>query len=177
MQRITTIISLLAGTSALVGCVERRVWIDSNPPGALVWLNDAQVGRTPVDVSITHHGVYDVRLEKEGFEPLMTSADSDGPFWDTVPLDFFVEILPITARCESRWVFTLLPRNDSEVALVDRATTLRDILRGESQPKASSGEDDFKRLQEALQGKAQDPALMPSPVPAEDPVDTPNQDR
>ena len=63
MQRITTIISLLAGTSALVGCVERRVWIDSNPPGALVWLNDAQVGRTPVDVSITHHGVYDVRLE------------------------------------------------------------------------------------------------------------------
>jgi hypothetical protein len=63
------------------------------------------------------------------------------------------------------------------VALVDRATTLRDILRGESQPKVSSGEDDFKRLQEALQGKAQDPALMPSPVPAEDPVDTPNQDR
>ncbi len=119
------------GACTLTGCVERRVWIDSTPPGALVWLNDAQVGRTPVDVSIAHHGIYDVRLEKEGFEPLVTSRDTDGPVWDTVPMDLVVEVMPIKAKCDARWSFVLVPRDDSEAGLVNRASALRDRLQGE----------------------------------------------
>jgi hypothetical protein len=122
---------VIALSMLLGGCVERRVWIDSEPQGALVWLNDAQVGRTPVDVSITHGGTYDLRLEKEGFEPLMTPATTEGPVWDVVPIDFVVEILPVKARSETRWKFTLEPRNDSEEALVERAAGLRDRLRGD----------------------------------------------
>ncbi len=129
--RSLALLSLLA--CPLTGCVERRVWIESTPPGALVWLNDAQVGRTPVDVSITHHGIYDVRLEKEGYEPLVTSRDTDGPFWDTVPMDLMVEVMPIKAKCEARWAFTLVPRDDSEAALVNRAAALRDRLGGETE--------------------------------------------
>ena len=82
------ILAILASASTLIGltgCVERRIWIDTDPPGALVWLNDAQLGRTPVVVSILHDGVYDLRLEKDGFEPIVTPATDDGPIWDQVP--------------------------------------------------------------------------------------------
>ncbi len=155
----------LTAAVLLGGCVERRVWIETDPPGALVWLNDTQVGRSPVDVSITHHGIYDVRIEKEGYEPLVTSADTDGPIWDTVPLDFFVEILPIDAKCDARWKFLLSPRDDSEVALVGRATDLRDRLRVEDQRKPSDGlsegEERLKKLEEAVEGQPQDPSMTP----------------
>ena len=159
----------LATSILLTGCIERRVWIETDPPGALVWLNDTQVGRSPVDVSITHHGIYDVRIEKEGYEPLVTSADTDGPMWDTVPLDFFVEILPIDAKCDARWKFLLSPRDDSESALVSRAADLRDRLRVEGEQKPadglSEGEERLKKLEEAVEGKPQDPALMEKPIP------------
>ncbi len=126
--------SVLAACTAvgLVGCVERRVWIETDPPGALVWVNEVQAGRSPVGVEIVHDGVYDLRLEKEGYEPLTTPATVDGPLWDTVPLDFFAEVLPVDARRETRWRFTLTPREDSEDALVDRAQSLRDRLDDET---------------------------------------------
>jgi hypothetical protein len=160
----------------LGGCVERRIWIDTEPQGALVWVNDAQVGRTPVDVAITHEGTYDLRIEKEGYEPLVTPATTSGPIWDTVPLDLIVEILPINARNETRWKFTLVRRDDSENALVDRATGLRDRLRGESMRADGvvGGDDDgqkagkaeFKKLQDSVEGKPADPALDTPPAPA-----------
>ena len=121
-------LAMLASASTLIGltgCVERRIWIDTDPPGALVWLNDAQLGRTPVAVSILHDGVYDLRLEKDGFEPIVTPATVDGPIWDQVPLDFFVEILPISARSETHWRFALRVRDDSQEALAARAQLMQ----------------------------------------------------
>ena len=150
MQIRAGILRIAIASSAcalLVGCVERRVWIDTEPPGALVWLNDSQLGRSPVDVGITHDGVYDLRIEKEGYEPIVTPATVDGPAWDQVPLDFVVEILPIDARSHTHWKFTLQKRDDSEAALVGRAGALREKLRT-GQPAA-----------------AEAPAPMASPTP------------
>jgi hypothetical protein len=132
--------SVVGGTLAIsavstfvsTGCVKRRIAIETNPPGALVWLNDAQVGRTPVDVSFTHHGVYDLRIEKEGFEPLVTSANTAGPMWDEVPLDFVMELLPGDFDVSVRWTFTLVARDDSETALLARAATMRGRVRAEA---------------------------------------------
>jgi hypothetical protein len=125
MHRIATILMPSLALLALTGCVERRISIETDPPGAIVWVNDREAGRTPVSVSFTHEGTYDLRIEKEGYEPLVTPATTDGPIWDTVPLDFFAEILPVRARNETRWMFTLAPRDDSEEALVSRAAALR----------------------------------------------------
>ena len=125
LRRHYRLFTAIAALSALSGCVERRISIDTEPPGALVWLNDAQIGRTPVDVAFTHEGTYDLRIEKEGFEPLVTPAKTTGPLWDVVPLDFVVEVLPVKARSETRWKFTLTPRDDSEDALLSRAGALR----------------------------------------------------
>ena len=127
MRAVCTAIALCS--LALGGCVERRLFIDTDPPGALVWLNDAQLGRTPVDVRIVHDGTYDLRIEKEGFEPVVTGAKVQGPLLDVVPLDLLVEVLPTDVRYETRFRLSLRPRNDSEAALVERAEGMRDGLR------------------------------------------------
>lgn len=133
-RRTIPALAAIASAAALTGCVERRIWIDTDPPGALVWLNDAQLGRSPVDVGILHDGVYDLRIEKDGFEPIVTGVDVHGPIWDTVPLDFFAEVLPVDARHDSRWRFTLRVRDDSESALVERAARLRETMTPPASP-------------------------------------------
>lgn len=124
MHRLVAAASLVA-IASLAGCVERRVFIESEPSGALVWMNDAQVGRTPVDVAILHHGEYDIRIEKAGYETLVTSARTTPAGWDFVPADFFVEVSPGVSRSETRWRFALVVRNDSEEALLKRAESMR----------------------------------------------------
>ena len=38
------------------GCVERRLTIRSNPPGALVYVDDYTIGVTPVSTSFIYYG-------------------------------------------------------------------------------------------------------------------------
>ncbi len=57
---------LLLALCLLTGCVERLITVKSTPAGALVYLNDEEVGRTPVTVPFKFYGTYDVRLEHEG---------------------------------------------------------------------------------------------------------------
>lgn len=128
MRRCWTIV-LVGLLVPMAGCVERRLFIDSDPPGALVWLNDAQLGRTPVDVRIVHDGTYDLRLEKEGFEPVVMGARSDGPLLDVVPLDLVVEVLPTDVRYETHWRVAMRPRDDSDEGLLERARQLRGATR------------------------------------------------
>lgn len=133
MRSSPAITSMLAtvGFAFLTGCVERRVWVDTDPPGALVWINDAQIGRSPVDVGITHDGVYDLRIEREGYEPIVTGATVDGPLWDQPPLDFFAEILPVDSRNHTHWRFVLRARDESDADLAARAERFRERLRAE----------------------------------------------
>jgi hypothetical protein len=142
---------LVVAVAMSVGCVKRRIGIETDPPGALVWLNDAQVGRTPVDVSFTHHGVYDLRIEKEGFEPLVTSADTAGPMWDEVPLDFVMELLPGDLDVSVRWKFTLVVRDDAEAALLTRAGTMRARVRSEGVAAAGTAETASRQSDSALE--------------------------
>jgi hypothetical protein len=65
-RSIAYLIAVLACASLLAGCLERTITITSDPTGALVHLNDAEVGRTPVTVPFTFYGNYTVRLEHPG---------------------------------------------------------------------------------------------------------------
>ena len=60
-------LGLLAG-----GCVERKLTVVSEPEGAIVWLNDEEVGTTPVTVNFNWYGDYNVRIEKDGYAILNT---------------------------------------------------------------------------------------------------------
>ncbi len=117
----------LAGAAA-PGCVERTIHITSDPPGALVHLNDEEVGRTPLDVGFTFYGTYDVRLERDGCKPLWTKQKADAPWWEAPGPDLVAEALP-GVKSQLHWHFTLEPTPESrEDTLIDNARQLRQSL-------------------------------------------------
>ncbi len=93
------LVALIVALSWLVGCVERTLTINTTPEGALVYLNDEEIGRTPVSTNFTWYGDYDVIIRKDGYKPLKTSAMIREPWYQVPPIDFFAECLtPATIR-------------------------------------------------------------------------------
>ena len=124
-----------AACVSLTGCVERRIEITSEPAGALVWVNDQQVGRTPTQASFLYHGVYDVRLQLDGFEPLVTEAEASPPLYEHAPLDLVAEMVPARIQNVQHWHFVLEPslestlsRDELEAGLLERAGAMRGEL-------------------------------------------------
>jgi len=93
MPRTLLAVSVLAAL-ALAGCygqVQRTITIDSEPEGARCWLNDNEVGRTPVTVPFTWYGTYSVRLEHPGYEPLLAEATVRAPPFQWIGPDLAYE--------------------------------------------------------------------------------------
>jgi PEGA domain-containing protein len=94
----------------------------------LVYLNDQEVGRTPVTVPFTFYGVYDVRMEAEGYHPLWTKQKAEAPWWETPGIDLFAEAVPHN-KADLYWHFKMdeqPPPQDVDVdLLVDHARQLR----------------------------------------------------
>ncbi|MEM7230461.1 MAG: PEGA domain-containing protein [Planctomycetota bacterium] len=114
----------LCALTALSGCARRTLVITSEPDGALVWLNDREIGRTPVEVEFYDYGTYDVRLERDGFEPIMTSGHADAPWYDVPGPDLIFEANP-NGRVTRTWHYVLEPEQNDPAALLDRANAMR----------------------------------------------------
>ena len=78
---------------AATGCVQRRMTIRSNPPGALVYVDDYQVGTTPVSHDFVYYGTRKIRLVKDGYETLTVRQPFPLPWYQICPLDFVTENL------------------------------------------------------------------------------------
>ena len=50
------------------GCVRRRLNVRTNPPGALVYVDNQQIGTTPCSVDFIYYGTREIRLVKPGFD-------------------------------------------------------------------------------------------------------------
>lgn len=129
MRRVVLILlCILPGTG---GCVQRTISITSQPAGALVYLNDDEVGRTPVRVPFTFYGTYDVRLEREGCKPLWVKQKAKPPFWEYPGPDLFAEAIPGN-KVTLQWHYDLeaLPPVEEQDAdaLAGRAAELRQKL-------------------------------------------------
>lgn len=110
-----------------LGCVQRSVTIRTSPSGALVWLNDKEVGRTPVTVPFEWYGDYDVVIRKEGSETLKTHRQLKTPWYQVPPVDFAAELLiPFTVYDDHVWEFGLAPaKPTSESEIIERARQMR----------------------------------------------------
>jgi hypothetical protein len=107
---------------SLGGCVERQLTINTEPRGAMVVLNDEEIGISPVTVSFEWYGDYDVRISKEGFETLKTHRKLKAPWYDYFPFDFFAQIVSPKRIVDSyEWTFTLAPQTQP-----DRDELIRD---------------------------------------------------
>lgn len=113
---------------ALAGCVRRQIDISSVPEGALVKVNDREVGRTPCRIEFDHYGVYEVRLTLPGYESVVGMGRADAPFWDWAGIDLIGELAPVNLISSTRWEFHLIPSTDDPEGLVRRAESLRSDL-------------------------------------------------
>jgi len=114
----------------LSGCVERKLTINTKPQGALVILNDEEIGTSPVTVSFEWYGDYWVRISKEGYESLNTHRPLKGPWYDKFPFDFFVQIIISERIVDSyEWTFPLKPKKQiSREELIQAAEKLEKQL-------------------------------------------------
>ena len=131
--RVAALWSVSLASLLAMGCgVQRTIHITSEPSGALVHLNDEEVGRTPVTVPFKFYGGYSVRLEHEGYATLDTVAEAEAPWWEYPGPDLIAAAMP-DAKNRVDWHFVMteaVPANEQDAeAIVDRARQLRSRLR------------------------------------------------
>ena len=126
---------MLVGAAALVtGCarVERTLTVESDPPGALVYLNDQEVGRTPMTKEFLWYGTYDLRLRKEGYRTLVAQPRVWAPIWQVPPFDLIAEFVPFRLEDRHRLSYAMTPITDeiepSSDEMVARAEELEGML-------------------------------------------------
>lgn len=109
------------------GCVRRRLNVRSNPPGALVYVDNQQIGTTPCSVDFTYYGTREIRLIKPGYETLTVNQPIPMPWYQIPPLDFVSENLTPTKIRDNRTVtFDMAPQIIVPTEqLLDRANQLR----------------------------------------------------
>jgi hypothetical protein len=77
--------------SAQSGCVERRMTVRTNPPGALVYVDDYEIGTTPVSTDFIYYGTRKIRIVKDGYETLTVMQPISTPWYEYPPVDFITE--------------------------------------------------------------------------------------
>jgi len=108
---LTRLALCLVASLHLTGCVERKLTINTEPQGALVTLNDEEIGESPTTVNFQWYGDYNVRISKEGYETLNTHRQLKSPWYDEFPFDFFAQVVNPNRIVDSyEWTFELAPK-------------------------------------------------------------------
>ncbi len=96
---------------AASGCVERVLYLRSDPPGAKVVVNGRPVGETPLAMPFETYGVFEVVAhDVHGYRRLRTSVEAKPPWYERIPIDFFAEnVWPFTIRDRHEVLLTLEP--------------------------------------------------------------------
>ena len=117
----------LAAVMALPGCLQRRIRVVTDPPGATVWLNDVEIGRSPAETGFTFFGEYDVRAAKDGYQTQNTTRKAVPPWYEYPFIDLIVVALPWKVETEIEWTVTLEPLAEGrdDAGLLERADEMR----------------------------------------------------
>jgi hypothetical protein len=117
----------LAATES--GCVNRRMTIRTNPPGALVEVDGERLGLTPVSTDFLYYGTREITLSAPGYETLTVPQPVRPPWYQVFPFEFFSDnLLPFRITNRHEFVYQLRPRDpqlDVEDRLLDRARGFR----------------------------------------------------
>ena len=87
---------VMAAGALVCGCVEREITFTSEPEGALVIVSDKEIGRTPVTLSFTWYGDYDIIYRLQGYQTIKTYAKINPPWYEYPPFDLLSHMAPWT---------------------------------------------------------------------------------
>jgi len=91
-KTIKALICLVAiGCLMPTGCVRRRLMVRSNPPGAMVYVDNQPIGTTPCATEFIYYGTREIRLVKAGYETLTVNQPLPAPWYQIPPFDFVSE--------------------------------------------------------------------------------------
>jgi hypothetical protein len=113
---------------AATGCVQRRFVVQTNVPGAQVFVNNQPAGPSPADFPWDYTGVYEFRAVAPGYDPLVQRVKIRPKWYEYVGIDLFFEVLyPFNIEDVRRINLELQPsaivRTDE---LLNRANELRE---------------------------------------------------
>ena len=122
-------IILLGVLLVTAGCVERKLTINTNPAGAQVFLNDEEIGVSPVTTSFNWYGDYNITIRKQGCETLQTRRKLNAPWYDLFPFDFVTQVLyPGRVVDSYEWSFDLKPQKEvGRQELIEAAEQLKQM--------------------------------------------------
>lgn len=130
-EYFSRLIVLLCCAIACSGCVRRRLTVRTSPPGALVFVDGQEIGRTPVSTPFIYYGTRNFRIMKDGFETIDVNQPIPAPWYQIPGIDFFAEnLVPQEIRDERVVDFELVPKTispPSEVLI--QADQLREMVR------------------------------------------------
>jgi len=125
--RITLgVAGLLVATLLTAGCVERRMTVRTNPPGAVVYVDHKEVGVSPASYHFVHYGTSQIRLVKDGYQTKTVVYKITPPVYQWFMIDLLAELAPFQIKDEHEITFELArPEVVSSDELKQRAEALR----------------------------------------------------
>lgn len=99
---------------AATGCIRSRVEITSEPSQAEVIWHGEPRGVTPITIPFIWYWHHDIVIEKPGYERLEVVERFRTPPWFLMPLDLFMEILPIPIPDHRTRHYVLTPETSHE---------------------------------------------------------------
>lgn len=111
--------------------MQRRLTIRSNPPGALVRIDNHDIGITPCSTDYIYYGTRHIQLVRDGYETLSDYRWIGPPWYEIPPIDAISEnAIPWEIRDERIIDYTLLPQQVVPTQqLLGRAENLRQSTR------------------------------------------------
>ena len=143
------------------GCVQRRMTVRSSPPGALVYVDDYQIGTTPVSTDFIYYGTRKIRLVKDGYETLTVRQPFPIPWYQIFPLDFVTENL---------WPGEIRDERVVDLAMTPAAATPPEsVVARAEQGRLAAGS-----LPAPPPAPVAAPVIVPQPIPAPPPLVAPS---
>jgi hypothetical protein len=123
------------------GCVRRRMTVRSNPPGATVYLDGKEIGRTPFSTNFDFYGKREFRVVKQGYETKTVLLPVPTPWYELPGIDFISEVLlPGKLTDHKYYEFDMKPEQITPThELVGRAEDLRRLAHAEGTLQINSG--------------------------------------
>jgi len=173
--RWTTCLVVALVLMSLTGCVRRRMTIRSTSTGgrsdigALVYVDDYEVGTTPIAQNFTYYGTRKIRLVKDGYETMTVMQPMRPPWWQIPPIDFVTENLLPGELTDSRTLaYQMTPQR---IVPPDELRGRAEQLRSQMQPvcytEPIAQEVPAYPTQPAIQPIPSDPMVPMQPGPVQ----------
>lgn len=121
----------------LAGCVERRLWVRTDPPGAKVRINGDEVGRAPLSWRFDHYGTVLVEAELAGHRPVQQAFELRTPWYQQPVADFFADVLwPAKIKDDHELALRLEPERPLTPAEIEAG--IREVAAGAAKLRAEA---------------------------------------